>query len=393
MRKQSLIKFYTFLSVFNPMLAVYISPIPGVDLGTFLILLFMILFFLNNNRIVFRMPRSLVLLLVYTVFTTFIGITGIHYSEPASIFLRLFRYVLVLVVMVGFGFSNYFDEDIFVKYLHRASLIVAGYAMLQAVLYLIIGYTLPGTFGFTKMDYTPDDTLGSVSSVMDFFYRPTSLFYEPSHASYFMCPYLCYLLFINKDIKDKKVRNSAIFLSLGILVTTSGQGLAALVTCWGIWTLKELKHFNLKAIFFLIIAIAIIWANFDIYRIVERVITTDDYSSIDSRRGGYDIIKETPLYKLILGFGYGNYDPTIYYSSFAEIITCTGFIGLFLTLNMYLRVFVKGVEFQKVLVLVSFLLMAGGGIYTASYLCLYLPMLFYHKWGSNSSSHVLTSKQ
>ena len=366
------------------MLAVYISPIPGVDLGTFFVLVFGYLMLHDQQNKIYRLPRTLSVLLVYTFFTTILGLTGYLYSEPVNILLRMFKYLVVMIIMIGFGFPTYFDEQIFLKYLKRASVIAVGYAMIQSVCYFLSGISLPGTFGPTKVDYTPDEnTVGAASSVLEYFYRPTSFFYEPSHAAYFMCPFLCYILFVNKDLSEKKIRYTAIFMSLGILVTTSGQGLVALVTCWSIWTLKELKKFNIKAIFLLVLAIVFIILNFDVYRIVERVITTDEYSGIDARKGGYDIMKETSIFKLILGFGYGNYDQTIYYSSLAEIITCTGIIGFLLTLNMYLCIYLKGVKFQKVLVIISFLLMAGGGIFTACYLCQYLPLLFYNKWKCN----------
>ncbi len=366
------------------MMAVYISPIPGVDLGTFFVLVFAFLMLHDKRKKTYKLPKSLLILLVYTFLTTVIGLTGYMYSEPISILLRLFKYLLVLIIMIGVGFPTYFEEGVFMNYLRKASFIVVGYAMVQSLFYFFTGVNLPGTFGPTKVDYTPDESaVAAVSSALDYFYRPTSFFYEPSHAAYFMCPYLCYLLFINKDLSDKKIRNAAIFMSLGILVTTSGQGLVSLVACWGIWTLKELKKFNVKAIILLVLAITFIIVNFDVYKIVERVITTDEYSGIDARKGGYDIMKETSIYKLILGFGYGNYDQTIYYSSLAEIITCTGIVGLILVINMYLRIYLKGIKFQKVLVIVSFLLMAGGGVYTTCYLCQYLPLLFYNRWNCN----------
>lgn len=380
MKSAKMPKYFTFLCVCNPILGQYVSPIPGIDLGTLLTLLFIWMMMIDKRRKVYKLPTTLSIVLSYTVLCTCIGLTGYLYSEPLNILTRFLRYIVLLVAMIGVGFPTYFDKELYLKYLHKTTVIVAGYAMLQSVVYFLTSIKLPNTFGPTKIVDDADVVVGTPSSVLEYFYRPPSLFYEPSHASYFMTPYLCYLLFSDPDLKDKRQRKLVAFVSLGILITTSGQGLAVLSVCWGIWFMRQMKKFNMKAIVLFLILITFLIINFDLYRIVERVTTQDEFNAIDARSGGYDLIKTLSWKELILGFGFGNYDTSIYYSSLAEIIFCTGYVGLFFIFMMYFRAYKEGALFQKVLVIASAVLMAGGGIYNATSLCLYLPLLFSKDW-------------
>ena len=369
---------FAFLCIFNPMMSVYSSPIPGMDFGTFCVLIFILYMFKDRQRKSYKLPVYFSIILVYTILSTCIGLTGMLYSDFFSILLRLLRFVVVLIVMLGIGFPTYFDKELFVKYLGSATVLVAGYAIFQTLAYYIFGIEVSGIFGPTKL--TLDEDLVPESAI-DLLYRPPSLFWEPSHASYFMTPYLCYLLFYKGDFKNKKDLLLVLVVSLGILVTTSGQGLAVLSICWAYWFLISLKKLNFGLITFAIILLIVILKHFEVYDTIERVIdSSSNFNAVDARSGGYDMIKALPVTSLIFGFGYGNYDETVYYSSFADIIFCTGYIGLIFVGWMYFRLFINGVRFQKMLVLMSLLLMSGGGIYTASYLCLFLPILFYRKW-------------
>ena len=103
-------------------------------------------------------------------------------------------------------------------------------------------------------------------------------------------------------------------------------------------------------------------------------------NAVEARQGGYLLFDTLSGTYKVFGTGYGNYNDSVYYSSFAEIMFCTGYIGLVLVMLLFLGPLRKGSIFQKVLAVSCVLLMSGGGIYTASYLCLYLPLLVYKNW-------------
>lgn len=372
---------YNFLCVYMPLLNIYSSPVPGVDWGTALVVLCAFSFMSGKRIHSDGMPTTLIIVLLYSIVCTIFNfVVGTHeYSNSTSVILRAGRFVVVMVTMMGFGYSSKFEPAKYLKLLRGLSLFVAGYAMLQALVYRLIGVKLINVIGGTNGDLALSSALGEYETM----YRPPSIFIEPSHACYFLVPYLCYVLFCNPSTNDKinKMRfREAIFISLGMLFTTSGQGLTVLAACWGIWFLRSAKNLNFKSIMVFSALFIYLLYNFDFSFTINRVTTTDGMSAVEARQGGYLLFNQlSDIYKYF-GTGFGNYDDTIYYSSFAEIMFCTGYVGLVLVLLMFINPIFKGMWFQKVLAVSCVLLMSGGGIYTASYLCLYIPLLVYKNW-------------
>ena len=375
--------FFTFLCVCQPILAVYRSPVSGFDLGTFFILLafpFMLAF--NKWRGLIA-PNGIAWVLIYAFLCTFFCfISNEHfYSSQSSVINRTLRYVILLFIIICFGMPNFFSWKKYISYLRTFSLLVSGYAILQYVMFYVLHIKLPNTFGPVKQGGG-----GAVPEfILDPTYRPPSIFLEPSAAAYYLTPFLCYILFF-EGLKSRRGAFSAIVVTLGILCTTSGQGLFVLILCWGVWYLRSMKDLNYKQLIIGVLGLALILTYFDLSFTIDRIFTNDEMNAIDARSGGYEMIKKLPIENMIVGNGYGNYDETVYYSSFAEIIFCTGFTGLVLVIVMYLRAFHRGNLFQKMLVLSSFILMSGGGIYTATFLCFYLPLIFFDKWNKKLSS-------
>lgn len=369
---------FNFLCVYMPLLYIYKSPVPGVDWGTALVVLFSISFLKGSRKHDSGISLALLAILFYSIGCTIINIVigTTNYSSLTSIITRLGRFVVVIVIMMGFGYSNHFVPKKYLKLLRGLTLFVAGYAMLQALVFRLAGVKLINVIGNVNGDLALTSALGEYETM----YRPPSIFAEPSHASYFMVPYLCYVLFCKPSpdsMLNKKRFREALFVTLGILFTTSGQGLTVLAACWGVWLLRSSKKLNFKSIAVFVIAFIFLLYNFDFHPTINRVTTTDEMNAVDARKQGYILFEQLSETYKFFGTGFGNYDDHIYYSSFAEILFCTGYIGLFLVLLLFLRPLWKGYMFQKTLAISCILLMTGGGIYTASYLCLYLPLLLY----------------
>lgn len=374
---------FNFLCVYMPLLYIYKSPVPGVDWGTALVVLCAFSFLSGQRQRGSGMSPALIAILVYTILCTLtnfmVGTT--NYSDSTSVMTRTGRFVVVLVVMMGGGYSSKFEPEKYLGLLRGLSLFVAGYAMLQALVFRITGVKLINVLGGVNGDFALTSALGEYETM----YRPPSIFIEPSHACYFLVPYLCYVLFSlnSKDQLVNKMRfREALFLSLGMIITTSGQGLTVLAVCWGLWFLRSVRKFNLSSLFVFAVIFIFLLSHFDFNSTIDRVTTTDSMNAIDARKGGYLLFDTLPDVYKYFGTGYGNYDDSVYYSSFAEIMFCTGYIGLVLVLLLFLAPLRKGVLLQKVLALSSIVLMSGGGIYTASYLCLYLPLLVYNGWNN-----------
>ena len=130
-------KAYTLLTVLLPILGVYASPISWFDLGTFLVIIFAG-FCLFDKRAIIKISPFLGVLLVYTIFTTvlnFILPDSTKYSADFSIIMRMARFVVMLVVMLGIGYATYFDFELTIKYLRRVTLVVGVYSILQLLFF------------------------------------------------------------------------------------------------------------------------------------------------------------------------------------------------------------------------------------------------------------------
>ncbi|MBO4570516.1 MAG: hypothetical protein J5699_01155 [Bacteroidales bacterium] len=361
---------YIILSVILPVLSIYVSPIPGIDLGTACILVFGVIMLMSSQS--FHMYGLLSLILLYSFVVSIPAISGgaIEYSSSGAVLVRLMRFIILSLLMIGCGYANYYNEQKYTKVLGVASLIVAGYAILQSIVFRFMGIKLRNIFGKERGGAVFSAALGQYEDV----YRPPSFFLEPSAVTYFLTPFLCYILFRSKKMNYKDFLVAAV-LTIGILVSTSGQGLLVIALCWGIWGITQIKSRNIAGIIIAALCAVLFFKNFDMEYSLSRITTEDELNAVDARSGGYDMVKELSGTALLFGNGYGNYDETIYYSSFAEILFCTGIIGLALVILFYAILFIKGIRYQRVLVLASLILMLGGGIYTATYLCLYLPLL------------------
>lgn len=379
-------KAYALLTVFLPVLAVYASPIPGFDLGTFIVLLFgLVCISFANKTTHIKIPIAFLLVLVYTALTMAMAIidTESHnYSSTTSIIMRTVRFLFMLVIMICIGAPSYFDYELIEKYLRRLTLFVAIYAMIQLAFFSVTGAKLINVIGPTKIGISFESTLSEYEDT----YRPPSIFIEPSSVTYYIIPYLCIALFASFSGDMFGVRNKkkdlidAIIITLGIICTTSGQGIVVLVLVWSLWLIisifKRGNRRNLLVTPLILVAVIYLYSSGVLdFTLARMGIASDSHNAIDARMGGYLAFDQLSSFTQLIGTGYGNYREDIYYTSFADIMFCTGYIGLFLVVIMYLQFFMKGHTFQKVLVVASFVIMLGGGIYTATYLCFYLPLL------------------
>ena len=75
----------------------------------------------------------------------------------------------------------------------------------------------------------------STSKEIGGFYRPSGFFLEPSHVFLYSFPVITFLLFMPKINLRRKV--TAMILTMGVVLSTSGMGIAVVAGLWGIYIL------------------------------------------------------------------------------------------------------------------------------------------------------------
>lgn len=88
-----------------------------------------------------------------------------------------------------------------------------------------------------------------VSGRMLALYRPSAFFLEPSHLAIYCIPALVFTLLSQDGIPFPEMRRknfaSAVIISIGILLSTSGLGLASVVAIWGLYIVVYAKETGL----------------------------------------------------------------------------------------------------------------------------------------------------
>lgn len=376
-------KAYTILIVCFPILSIYRSPISAVDLGTFLMCtLGAIVLFLKRGEIQYK--KIILSLIIYVMTITIISIFSAPlYASTFSILVRMFRLVILLGIFM-FCDKEYFDLNYGMKLLQKITIIASIYLILQFLIYTVSGYILPSFIpGLTKLEGI---AYRSTLSAYARFYRPTSFFLEPSSFVYFASLMLVCSLFLENYFVLEYKEITAVLITIAILLSTSGQGFIVISVTWGVWCVSFLFHGNLNrkrmikifgVLIGIITIIPVIMRSEIVNRTLGRIFVEDpnSMSAIDARSGGYEMFNSLSIFRKIVGMGFGNLPDNVYFSSIADILFTLGIIGLFIVLVLYFDLFLHGKLFQKMLCVVSIVLMVGGGLFTATYLLFYLPFI------------------
>lgn len=143
---------------------------------------------------------------------------------------------IVFILAVALGKINL---DTMLKACRAVCLLASGYLILQYVFYYLFKIHLqmaPTDLLIKSADQwvlVAQTGLAGVTGRVGNLYRPSAFFLEPSHMYIYAFPHLILLLF--KEKITKKVLLMAGLISLGLILTTSGMGIAAAAGIWGLF--------------------------------------------------------------------------------------------------------------------------------------------------------------
>lgn len=378
-------RIYTFLIVILPIIAVYKSPISGIDLGTFafISMSFFILLF-SKGRV--QLIKPMLIFLIYIVFSTLISMQLQGELENILIILRTGKFVLLILLILHIGNKELFDIEFGLKVLKTVSIVSVLYLILQTIGYKFFNVLLPNGI----LSLIIDEAYLNVDYVTEakFLYRPSSFFIEPSSFSQYNLLYLSYSIF---GLDNKKLLYNwrhALYISVGILLTGSGQGILLVFATWGLWVLNKLFLSKMKFKQYLLLAgiivsgmlfIPYLLQNDFISKALSRVFTASTSSGGNAflaRIKGYDHFNRLPSIFKIIGMGYGNVPPRIYFNSAAYTLYCSGMIGGIILLYIFWDIFKKGIGFQKEFTIIYFILTMGTTAFKATSICFYLSFIY-----------------
>jgi len=373
-------RIFTFIVIAYPILGVYKSPLEYFDLGTFITLL-LIPIIIKKSDFKIAINKPLLILLYYIFFSTLILIL-LNSLNTLSI-LRTGKFIVLIFVVLLCGYNRLFDKLYALEVLKIVTNIAIVYLIIQVILNKGFGIILPnGIPALADNDaYLYTSHIAAV--------RPSSFFLEPAHFAQYVLVYLTYCLFgvEQNNTLSNRWRN-AIFILVGIIFSTSGQGLilACLLICIWLFTQMFMSKISLLKIvallFVVLVSIFIIplLLNLESVNYTLSRIFTDNLSgggnALESRLRGYEYIKYLKGINLLIGMGFGNIPEGIYMSGFAYIIYCTGIFGFLIFICTLLSIFKKAKGFQRPLLIAYFALLIGAQMFTASNICFYFAILY-----------------
>ena len=259
-------------------------------------------------------------------------------------------------------------ECVNVKYFLRYATYIATFAgiclMAQYACYYVLGFHIQMVPTNLLLPENSAWILGaktgtaSITGQLIDFYRPSAFFLEPSHLMLFSFPVLAVLL-LSGEMQKWKFR-SAVIITLGIFLSTSGMGIAV---CIGIWALYVIlykkakgelnrsllkKLFSPKNILILVILIALLvlaYSQVGFFRnAVDRVFFPDDTKAgaIEGRvRLAKMLVEDLSGKNLFMGVTDDVSDIDFNLSGFFATLYKYGIVGIILSYFFYFRSFLK----------------------------------------------------
>lgn len=197
--------------------------------------------------------------------------------------------------------------------------------------------------------------LASVTGRIGNLYRPSAFFLEPAHVYLYMIPQLILLLF--KEKINKKSLIMAGLISLGIVLTTSGMGIAAVFGTWvfflAFYNEKEEK-FSLKnilrkrnliaiAIIVILFVLAFIYVPF-VQQAVKRIFVTNRFgkTAITGRIAkALGLVGTMAPLQWFFGVADNTHGLNTHMPGLIDVLYRHGLIGLLLSYELYIKCIFK----------------------------------------------------
>lgn len=350
---------YGFIFAISFILNGYASGISGISLGTLMFIFYSIYATLivikSEHR--FRFGRTACFgapLLMLIGFVQISMLSLLFTSSPlVSWRSMIFTTVKLIIIAISISVVPYIfcDYKVVLKWLIKISTAATVYLIIQYIAYYILSLRLTNIFeiGFLRAYVEGHGVVSDIYGMSQYF-RPASFFVEPSYyGTYIVCTLTMYLYEKRKSFGRKETLYS-LFLSIGVLMSTSTASIYLLVLLWCIYFCQNWKNPKF-VIVLLVIPLIIILALIlntqgdNIYEFFGSFGDTLRYTiekpqlyGTSSRLGGsYTYISYLEGIQKFIGIGIGNGESYIaaitgedyvYMNSITLILFWCGYLGI-----------------------------------------------------------------
>ena len=384
-RSREAIIFSTLIGLF-PLLSVYKSPIPAVDAGTFLLILFLFL------TLKFRLEYSELGLLITYVFALMVLtlLDGELLVSKVLYISRNLKFLISLCIVFQLGYRTlFFKEEFAFKIIRAIIYINTLFILLQTIMYrfgIIINNPL---YIFATNDAYIQNTLEYSDAL--YLYRPSGIFFEPSHYSEYAVVYLIYSSFKTKNARD------VIVTLLGICCTGSGIGLyvsfVTLLLILTVYSTKNVHNFiiSLFGVCALNVFFQFILQDIFFQKSLFRIFTDNTEGGGNAflgRVSSYSFFFDRNIIDLVFGSGFGNVPSDIYLNGLSYLGYGIGIVGFLIFLCTLVKCFFYTDNWRKVLLVLFFTIVSVAQVFTAGFIVFFFCII-----KSNTSSPKYTYNQ
>ena len=375
-------KFITWILVLFMPLSTYATPISGVTIGDFMLLLVLIIIIFsiikNKKDIIEVISIPVLIYLIYIFIVTLIFWVNEPYKLQDTI-LSLSRYLLFLITVL-FASKKYFNIKYGYKVYVTMALLFSGYIIIQFISFYQFEIILPETF-FGLPSYALKVSTEEYFRKKYLLYRPRSVFLEPSHFAVFNIIAL-YIVLNSHIVKFSNKYKKGIFLTIGIVISGSSTGIILLPICWFKQLIKLLKRMDMKTlvafISLLLVMIRMIYTGY-FQQTIARVWTSEGFrgNAVQGRFGKFKILFEEniPIMKKIFGQGFG-INVGYYLPSFGTLYLYLGIMGLIVFFLVIAYQYFNSIqEIKEIILLILIIFFGTNGLFGIS-IVLFFPIIF-----------------
>lgn len=354
----------TLVIVLLPILSIYKSPLRGVDLGSLVLILAFIYSVYKNKTITLQFPREWSIYLFLVIISILVIYPfSLKNQSFTYVFLRTSKYVLYMVIGIYSATNGVFHLPFGLLVYKVVGIVSVSYIYLQSFLFRFFSINFIGVIPelLFLQSYT-DRFVDFITSN-----RPTSFFLEPGHFFDYIMFLLIIALFKNRSPNLIDVL-FAIFISVGLVLSTSGQAILFVLFIWFYFLVKILKRKTVSSVLVLISllfcipilffqdSVAIFYQNN-----LERVFNLEATggNAIIARAEGFNDFLSLPILSKFIGVGYANV-PNHFFSSVSFSLYTLGIIGLIFILNIYYKSYKGSTELYIKLLVLALLIVSLG---------------------------------
>jgi hypothetical protein len=374
------VRIYSVVVAVLPVLASYASGIPGFSVADVALALCAVMAVLGgySKRNDFVVKPTMIMIAMYLiVLLSLVSMLTQSKPEMGNVLIRTIRYFFYLAV-IAICSVRMLDLSYCKRLVKIVAILGAAYIMLQYLLYGLFGFVLRGFLPFLNL-YVEDYALRDYESVYSLtMYRPTSFFLEPAHFARYAVVGVTLFLFDDKKLTAKNVM-AAVFISVGILLSTSAQGYLLMALVWLICLLRRIKDAESSGLKGLLICVILLLPVLLVLLmqipIIQSAVTralnidiTSKNTALGARLGGINSFLELPFGYKLIGMGFGVVPERVWLSSAVYWLYGSG-VFVFAIYVIYAGICLKktrGVE-RYILLIFMVLFISDDSFY--SYMC------------------------